>query len=245
MTESRRYVREIRLGGSGIAVAIVRSRRKTMAIHVFPDRPVELRAPLKCPWSMIEAFLLERQQWVVDSLRALVGEAAPVPVKFEEGEQHYYLGEALRLTLSEGRTRRVSVGEGVLSVRCRDPDDPEAVRGALEGFYRDEARRLFPVRLDACLARFRDAMPGHRLTIRKMRAKWGSCSSDGEICLNSMLVQKPMEAIDFVVTHELCHLRHFAHNKSFYRLMDRTMPDWREREKLLSRRDVRLQLELF
>jgi predicted metal-dependent hydrolase len=58
-------------------------------------------------------------------------------------------------------------------------------------------------------------------------------------------MQKPLAAVDFVVTHELCHLKHFAHNKSFYRMLDRVMPDWRERERLLSRDDAVLQLDLF
>jgi len=242
---NERYVRQLTVGAQTIAVSIVRRRRKTMAIHVFPDRPVELRVPLKCPWSAIDAFLAERSQWIADAIDTLTGDTLPEPLQYVHGEIHDYLGKSLRLSVSEGRTRHVSAADDVLAVRCRSPDDPEDVRRALEAFYSTEARRMFPDRLTICLSRFHKAPGAHTLTIRKMRAKWGSCSSEGEICLNSLLMQKPMEAIDFVVTHELCHLRHFAHNKSFYRLMDQTMPDWREREKLLTRRDARLQLDLF
>lgn len=238
-------VRYLEAGDELIEVAIVRRRRKTLAIHVFPDRPVELRAPMRCPAAAIEAFLAERRDWIVDALGRLAGGKAPVSRRYVAGERHGYLGAALALQLMEGRTRRVSVAGDCLSVRCRSPEDPNEVRKALEAFYRSEALRLLPERLRICRLRFPGVLEDPPLTVRKMRAKWGSCSSRGEICLNTLLMQKPLEAIDFVITHELCHLRHFAHNKSFYRLMDRTMPDWREREKLLTHADVTLQLDLF
>lgn len=232
-------------GDGRIEIAIVRRRRKTMAIHVFPDRPVELRVPLQCSRTAIEAFLASRRQWIIDSLHGLVGDIVPVSQHYLDGERHFYLGEALPLRLFEGKTRRVSVTGDAIAVRCKCPDDPDEVRKALDAFYRAEAQKLLPERMALCRQRFADSPDQPTLTVRKMRAKWGSCSSNGEICLNSLLMQKPMAAIDFVVTHELCHLRHFAHNKAFYRLMDKTMPDWREREKLLVRSDVTLQLDLF
>lgn len=238
-------IRYLEVDGGAIEIAIVRSRRKTMAIHVFPDRPVELRVPITCSRTSIEAFLASRRQWIIDSLQRLVGGPAPASPRYVEGENHCYLGQVLALRLSEGRTRRVSITGNAIAVRCKQPDDADAVKGALEAFYRAEALRILPVRVDICRQRIAGLHEAPPMTVRKMRAKWGSCSSQGEICLNSLLMQKPMEAIDFVVTHELCHLRHFAHNKSFYRLMDRVMPDWREREKLLVRSDVTLQMELF
>ena len=239
-----KFLKHIAIGDDVIEVSIVRRRRKTMAIHVFPDRPVELRAPLKCPWPAIEAFLASKRQWIFDSIRSLAGGAAPVSQRYVDGERHFYLGASLPLRLSEGTTRCVSVTNDFISVRCKSPQDANEVRKAMEAFYRKEALRILPDRLQRCRERFVD-MQDPPLSVRKMRSRWGSCSSSGEICLNSLLMQKPMEAVDFVVTHELCHLRHFAHNKSFYRLMDRTMPDWREREKLLVRNDVTVQMELF
>lgn len=238
-------IRYIDAFGDRIEVWIVLSHRKTMAIHVFPDRPVELRAPRDCPPLAIDDFLASKRQWVIDSIRSLVGGAAPVSQRYIEGERHFYLGAGLRLRLSEGNTRRVSVTDDVIAVRCKLPQDADEVKTALEAFYRKEALRLLPGRMRCCRGRFADITEDPPLSIRKMRSKWGSCTNHGEICLNSLLMQKPLAAIDFVVTHELCHLRHFAHNKSFYRLMDRVMPDWREREKLLARNDARVQMALF
>jgi predicted metal-dependent hydrolase len=66
-----------------------------------------------------------------------------------------------------------------------------------------------------------------------MKSRWGSCSSEGEVCFNLLLMQAGLPQIDFVIAHELCHIRHFAHNASFYALLEEVMPDWKEREILL------------
>lgn len=238
-------VRQLAFGDTTLQIVVRRMRRKTLAIHVFPDRPVELRIPLRCPEHEIARFLDDRRDWILESVQGLAGDNPPVLPTWCAGEVHHFLGRPLALALQEGRTRRVSATDTRLLVRCPDPGDPGSVQTALERFFRAEATRLFTARLEVCRARFRDPLPSSSLVVRKMKSKWGSCSSRGEICLNTLLVQKPLAAIDFVVTHELCHLVHFAHNPAFYRLMDRTLPDWREREKLLGPGDGRLQLDLF
>lgn len=245
MDPDAKYLRRIEHGERIIDVHIRRMRRKTLAIHVFADRPVELRAPLKCPWAEIEGFLASRRAWIIESLESLSAlDLPPVPA-YREGEIHHYLGKPYRLRLVAGRTRNVSVLEDTIAIRCREPDDSARVQAILEAFYRKEARYLLPQRVDLCRARFREALPATTIVVRKMSARWGSCSQEGELCFNSALLQKPLAAIDFVVTHELCHLKHFAHDKPFYRLMDEAMPDWRERERLLVTGNVTLQLDLF
>ncbi len=97
------------------------------------------------------------------------------------------------------------------------------------------AQTLFPQRLDACWQRF--AEPGEtkpRVRIRTMRSRWGSLSPSGWMSLNAMLVRVPVECLDAVIYHELCHLRVRAHDAAFYRELERYVPAWRER-----RRDLR------
>jgi predicted metal-dependent hydrolase len=240
-----RYVRDLQCGERRVQVLIRRTRRKQMAIHVFADRPVELRVPRACPWYEIEAFLQSRRDWILQALVSLAGHRIPRMPSFTEGEQHGFMGQDLSLRLLAGKTRHVGIAGDRIIVRCDDPDDAPKVQSTLEGFYRKEAKRLFPDRLKAGGQRFPEALPPHRLVIRKMRTRWGSCSHHGDICLNLMLIQRPLAAIDFVVTHELCHLMHFAHDKSFYALMDKVLPDWQAREKLLTSGDLAPQLDLF
>ena len=129
--DDQKYVREVSINSRTIEIVIIRRRRKTMAIHVFPDRPVELRVPLKCPWSAIDGFLAERREWIGEAVHTLAGDRLPNSPKYVAGEHHHYLGEPHRLVLSEGRTRRVSIAGDVMSVRCPDPDDSSEVQRAI------------------------------------------------------------------------------------------------------------------
>lgn len=245
MSEDPRYHRVLDYGHRKVALRILRRRRKTMAIHVFRDKPVELRAPLKCSWIEIEAFLKSRHGWILESLEALQRLDVPAAPRYVDGEEQFFLGERLRLRVLEGRTRHVSVAGRNMIVRCTEPDNPSKVQAAIDGFYRREARRLLPGRLEICRARFAGNLPDCHISLRKMRARWGSCSREGEICLNILLMQKPTAAIDFVITHELCHLRHFGHDKGFYGLMSLVMPDWRQRENLLNSGSAVLEIDLL
>ena len=97
-------------------------------------------------------------------------------------------------------------------------------------WYRHQADWLFSERLELCYQLFdgiEPVKPFPELRLRKMRSRWGSCSSRGVITLNTMLVQMPVECIDFVVTHELCHLWELNHSPRFYQLLNSVMPQWR------------------
>ena len=246
MKKRTSYQRSLHHRGKEVSLTIVRQRRKTLAIHVFPgNRPIELRAPLKCPWYEIETFLTSRQDWIIRSLDELAEEPNEPEVLYRPGELHFYLGETYPLALSKGRAK-VALVDGKLLVSCAAPGDPAVVRKQIEKFYRQNSLAVFTKRMDVCLRRFPLEVTPSGLRVRKMRSRWGSCSANGWLCFNTLLVQKPVSVIDFVITHELCHLVHFGHNRPFYKLMDEAMPDWRNVEKQLLRTAVEpCQLELF
>lgn len=241
LTEATIDARVIQHRGQDVEVLIKRSRRKTIAIHVYPDKPVELRAPLKCAWRDIDDFLASKLDWIVRSKEDFARRPPVRSYQYVEGEYHSYLGDSWRLALVKGRPKTVELLNDSMVVRCDKPREPEVIRRAIDEWYRARAREVLPERLTACFTHFASRVPDFMdrkqpsLAIRKMRARWGSCSSTGQICLNSCLVQRSVEMIDYVIMHELCHLKHFAHNKSFYRLMDRVMPDWRDRAAVLDR----------
>ncbi len=218
-----------------VQLSIIRQRRKTLAIHVFPgDKPVEFRVPMKCPWREIDGFLASRTSWIFESMQELAKEPPPPTVTYTSGELHFFLGEAHALQLQQGRgtVERVNAR---LKVRCQDPRDQSMVRAQLEKFYKKESLPVFESRLDLCVKRFPVAVEPAGLRVRKMKARWGSCTKSGELCLNTLLVQNSVRVIDFVIMHELCHLRHFSHNRAFYELLDRAMADWRESEEALGK----------
>lgn len=232
------YLRQCQHRQRDFAVVIKRSRRKTLAIHVLRSLQVEIRAPLHCAWRDIDMFLQTRLDWIVNALDTMAGQPPIRVAQYTEGECHDYLGVGHELLLVRGNPQQVIIGPGQLLVRCPAPADALQVERCLARFWRQRALQVFETRLLDGYRRFADiTLPGKtlgKLTVRKMSARWGSCSRSGDICLNSALVQKPPAAINMVIAHELCHLYHFSHSAAFYKLLDTVMPDWRDHEALLN-----------
>lgn len=202
------------------------SRRKTLALYVYPDQRVEVRAPAGCPEAVVQSFVADKSAWVQRKLAGF-SRQPPVPQEFDFRQAQPYLGVHYPLVLIPERPYGVWFAADQWLLRCQDES---RVPRLLTDWYRRQANEVFAERLRWCrekMARFGLPEPGLRL--RRMRRRWGSCSSDGNITLNLDLVRYPLHLIDYVVVHELCHLREFHHGPAFYRLMDDALPDWKER----------------
>lgn len=202
------------------------SRRRTLGLYVSRRGGIEVRAPGGCPAGMIRSFVEDRSDWLFRSLQRLAT-LLPPPPRWEDGAEHLVLGEARRLRVMAGRRAAVASVPGELQVTVTEVT-PVRVESAVRDWYRQQARTVFQASLDQwfpALELPEDRRPS--LKIRAMRARWGSCASHGGINLNLWLLRAPQECVDYVVVHELCHLREFNHSPRFYALMDRVMPDWR------------------
>ncbi len=224
------YRFELRRGDRAIPVRVVRRRRKTLALHIEKDREAELRVPVNGAWSDIERFLCSRFDWIVAAQSELAARPTIPRNAYTEGGLVRYLGVRHQLELVRSRYNLVNQDGDKILVACRTPENPKSVEKQVLSWYRRQAETLLPTRLDLINQRFLDRISPGTTTVRKMKARWGSCASNGDICFNLYLIQEQLSQIDFVVAHELCHLRHFAHNEAFYRLLDEVMPDWRSRE---------------
>jgi predicted metal-dependent hydrolase len=221
--------------GDELQIALKYSKRKTMALYVYRDARIELRLPELCPVKEVKAFLHARRDWIVSKQAQFQAMPEPLSPSYSDGEQHGYLGKGYPLVLLRGSPVLVEkLGDSIV-VRLPDPANPDSVEKALAKWYRQMALIEFPLRLDDCYQSMQHlGIPQPQLKVRKMKARWGSCSSSAQICLNSVLIQKSVEAIDYVITHELCHLVEFSHSAAFHALMTEVMPDWQQREKLLA-----------
>ena len=137
------------------------------------------------------------------------------------------------MDVCEGRTR-VALSGPYLSVRVAEPEQEMAVRSAVEGWMRRQAKPVFEDSIERQFHWFeQQGFVRPTLRIKKMRTRWGSLSARGYINLNMALLHYPADALDYVVMHELCHLKHMDHGPGFHALMDARMPDWRHRKTLL------------
>lgn len=200
-----------------------------VAIHIEPDGYVLVDAAENAPWRQIRAAIGARASWIQKHLTEIRRRRAHVlPREYVSGESWPYLGRRYRLkvvvhskSIAEVRLRGSYLEVSVAS-RNR-----ESVRVALNDWYRAKAKAVLEERLGAIARslRWMPKVPAH--SVRAMTVQWGCCSPSGRLTLNPHLVKAPRECIDYVVMHELCHIRFHNHGREFYKLLERHIPDWR------------------
>ena len=209
--------------------------RKRFRIVVTPGLHVKASAPDTVSEEDVQAAMQSKAPWIARQLDAMQQyHPLPAPHKYISGETFVYLGRQYRLRVETGPNSSAKLTGRFLLVSVPDKQDTASIRKAVDTWYRDHAATTFQKYLDKWQAvAARHGVPACQLVIRRMRTRWGSCSASKRITLNLDLIQTPTHCIEYVIAHELCHLKHHNHSKAFYRLHTRIMPDWPRRKALL------------
>ena len=219
-------------GGADLVFELLRTARKTLEIAVHPDGRVVVKAPLDVEIEDVEARVLRRARWIRKQ-QAYFQQFRPrtPPRQYIGGETHRYLGRQYRLKLMHGEQPSVKLSRGYFWIACQDHRNPVEVRRLLWQWLTKRAHEKFAESFERCWPHFsRQGLPRPTLKIRRMKTRWGSLSESGTLTLNVSLIQAPRECIDYVITHELCHLKHPDHSPAFYGLIEKVMPDWEKRK---------------
>ena len=222
--------------GRFIPIRIDLGDRSKLTINVHPNMRVEVLAPQNQPLDQILARIERRASWIVKQWQYFEEFQPTLPKRqFVSGETHVYLGRQYRLKVSKGSPSAVKLVGRYFQVQHSDRDDTDTIGSLLEAWYLNHAKCLFAHRLRKCHQECRTlGLPNDpTVTVRKMAHRWGSCTQAGNISLNIDLVKTPVYCIDYVIIHEMCHLKIHNHSPSFYRLLTRCMPDWEVRKKRL------------
>lgn len=220
----------VKYGDREIAYTVEFCRRKTLEISVMPDSAVQIRAPQGASLDAIALKVQKKASWIVEKQDwfAKFPKAQP-PRQYLGGETHLYLGRHYRLKIEKGKERLVKIDGGFIRVVSADVR-PATVKKILDEWLRERAKMQFDNVFQACAARFSSPIGPVRLQIRDMKTRWGSLSKGGILTLNIRLIAAPKECIEYVVVHELCHLKYPNHDKKFYRLLETRLPDWEKRK---------------
>jgi predicted metal-dependent hydrolase len=220
----------VQFGSRELRYSVRIARSKDIAITVQPDLSVEVAAPAAVTDEVISQCVQRRAAWITKHLVRLES-FPPVPGrrKYVSGETFRYLGREYRLKVDRGRQSRVRLCRPFLLATVFDHPSARADR-LVQRWYRERANEVLNRRLSECLGETR-LFVGLSPTLRIccMTRRWGSCTREGVVTLHPGLIQAPVSAIDYVITHELCHLRILNHGPEFFRLLARVMPDWRAR----------------
>jgi predicted metal-dependent hydrolase len=228
----------LKYGGCEIPFRINQAERSKLTINVFPDMRVEVLAPSSKPLDAILARVDRRAHWIVKQWRYFEQYQPTQPERrFLSGETHVYLGRQYRLKVAKASVSDVKLIGRYFQVQHPDPDDTHAISALLRNWYIRHALALFTARVEHWLSECRALSLSEppTLSVRPMTRRWGSCTKRGAITFNVDLVKVPLVYIDYVIVHELCHLRIHDHSPAFYRLLTRCMPDWKQRKARLER----------
>lgn len=199
--------------------------RKHLRIKVEPDGTVEVLAPVQAKKVDILQKVKAKARWILKQQTFFENfQPATPPRQYVNGEAHLYLGRKYRLRIEPSDKPGVKCLRGYMTVYTTPK---YTAKDLVQDWYFERAGYQFPRILRDCLPLFESyQLPEPVLEIRKMEKRWGSCTPKGRIRLNVELVKAPKACIEYVIIHELCHLIEPRHNRAFYLLLKKLMPDW-------------------
>jgi hypothetical protein len=211
-------------------------KRKTMGLYLLDSGGFEVRAPRGTPQRVIERFVGEHQSWLCERLQGQKRDLESRSRRWLSGAHHYFKGDVIQLRISHGYRPSVELVESGLQLIHSQPDNPEFNEAYVTEWLRHQAKQHFQQRVDHFFNHSQfSGLAAPKVKVRKMKSRWGSCSSKGNVNFNLWLINYPAQYIDYVVVHELCHMLEFSHSERFYRLVSNILPDWRALELGLER----------
>jgi predicted metal-dependent hydrolase len=217
------------------AVEVVLKDIKNIHLSVYPpEGAVRIAAPLRSNVDTLRVFAISKLAWIKQQKKKLREQARQTPREHVERETHFVWGKRYQLALREANAApTVTLKHSRMLLQVR-PDASAATREEVVAqWYRQQIRAALPALLATWEARI-GVSAGH-VFVQKMKTKWGSCNPrSGNLRLNTDLAKKPPYCLEYIVVHELIHLREQHHNERFRRLMDRHLPDWRQRRAVLN-----------
>lgn len=220
-------------------IELIRSaaRRRSVSLRITDTPSVVVRAPVRMPLATITRFILQRTAWIETQMRKHAAFGAQYPRCHGcEGDRIFVLGmpRVVRI-ITDASTRRVhcAITTDAFTMRGNSGSlSANQRRSRIAAHLRAQAETEFPSRTQLW-ARTMHLTPS-RIIVRAFTRRWGCCTHDGEIRLNWRLIMCPLHIVDYLIVHELAHLRFHHHRPTFWRLVEKFHPEWRESRRWLN-----------
>lgn len=217
----------IKLGD--VVVTLTRKDVKNVHLSVHPPAGrVTLVAPRLTRLEVARAYAISRLGWIRDQRAKLAAQARESPRQFIDRESHYVWGRRYLLSVVEADEKpSVTLGHRKITLRVRPGSSQETRAKVIQEWQRSQMHLILPALIQAWEKRLGVTVAGYFL--QRMKTKWGSCNPDSRrIRLNTELVKKPKDLLEYVVVHEMAHLLEPSHSPRFVTILDRHYPSWRE-----------------
>jgi predicted metal-dependent hydrolase len=214
---------------------IIHSKRRTIALIIETDGSLTVRAPLRFSRARIEQLVIEKEAWI-RARQEWMRLHATVSHCYESGELFYYLGKTYPLRYADRQPQSLILSDGFQLKRKLKT----RAKQVFTAWYRDQARQIINER--ALLLGNRHLLFFKEIRITSARTRWGSCSSRGTLNFSWRLVMAPPEVIDYVIIHELAHLKIPNHSSDYWKYVEQLSPNYRTLRKWLKENGARFSL---
>ena len=224
----------MQFGSKLIEFEIVFSERKTLGITVTPEMEVSVKAPVNTSIELILERIQKRAPWIIKQQNYFLGFFPKITErKYVSGETHLYMGRQFQLKLTKAKKAEVKYKGRIIEIYTSDNSRAETL---LKSWYKEKAKIKFAEIAEPIIQRFKKYnVEPKGIYLLEMSKRWGSCTPKGKIILNPELIKAPRACIEYVITHELCHLVHHDHTQKFIDLQSKEMPDWQKWKDKLER----------
>ena len=221
-----------------IFISIRYSNRKTIGICVKKNKKVVVTAPFGTDFACIKSVIHRKSRWIAKKITEIRRYRSMEPIK------EYKSGQALKILGRDYTIKIIQIPDfeeeqiiqelKFIKVYVHDRNQTERINLLVEDWYRNLALLYLSKKFEECykiVKKYNIKKPLYYL--RNMKNRWGSCTSKGTIFLNPVIFQLPSHCIEYIILHELCHLKHHNHSTKFYHFLDTVLPEWKERAQAL------------
>jgi predicted metal-dependent hydrolase len=209
---------------------IIFSRRRTISIIISPDNGVVVKAPYRTPVGAIRKFVNEKSDWITKTLDGFNSlERIDNSNGYSDGDLLLLFGRRHKLKLISSDNYSVRLrNDDTIEAGFNKDNNPLIIKAMLESWFKYIAQNKLTVKFREILLKYRDhGFSPSGFVVRTMKKRWGSCSSKGKIAVSYDLIRLDEKYGEYVIIHELCHLKHHNHGSGFYKLLSEVYPEWK------------------
>jgi predicted metal-dependent hydrolase len=216
---------------------VVYTRRRSIGISIGPDSGVTVRAPYRTSLKTIESVIQSKSAWIfkhthnyksakrINDFRSVTDRSTV-----------FFRGKEYLVRITDSKENSVDILLDHILVGLKNIEEKDKAGIILEKWFRTNAEKYLKEKFEEILLRFKSYnFAPSEFAVRSLKRRWGSCSSRGKITISSELFKLDDIYLEYVILHELCHLRHHNHGKEFYKLLSEVFPDWKQRRSELKK----------
>lgn len=229
----------VEVNGEKIVFFVQRKKIKNINLKVNVDGKITISMPMRMKIEAAKDFIRLKIEWIKKHQNLYENNLVlKESVNFEEGEILYLLGKQYKIKLLKGKENNVIINDQTIEIQIKDKyiNNKKYIKQYYDKWLKDYALIIYKKLVEEYqkkLEKYDIIMP--KIEVRQMKARWGSCCpSKNKVTFNLSLIKTPIECVEYVVLHELSHLKYHDHSKNFYNFISIFMPEWKERRRKLN-----------